>query len=741
MPQITTFILILLSFIPSVSKAQVRHYNVKDGLATEEVRHMVELPNGQIMINSEGAFELFDGKAFKPIPCDRSKLVNLKHSAGYYHLWQGDSLLWLRDYYNLYLFDARINLFRSDAQEVAKVSDVARQMMEGRIRYGDCSPAWRRMADSIGVEAHIECTMQDRQGGKWIGTRNDGVYYLPPARHKATVIDLNDSLNAALFGVKDKRGRTWEATQEGLLCRMPAGERELYNTTNSKGFGHMHMTFVYAMDDGRLLVCNNMRHVGFFDADKRIFTPLFEDDRATEKYRYIVGACNMPDGNLIIYSENGAFVLNTKTDKIEPFSPSEKIMPHSNKYNCIYTDRQGKIWIGTQNGLFVCQDNEITAISANHGLNNNCIRSITEDRKGCIWVGTSAGISRISRDYRIANYAVNEGIPETYMEQKKAVLLDDGRVAFSQARQLVIIDPDSFGVNTASMPVILTGMQCNGIAQVFTEGQEFEHNCNFLSFSFSALNYAAPEHTQYRYMMEGLDQTWRYCCSGDGSGQAVYSAIPPGDYTLRVQASIEGQEWGTEANYHFTILPPWWLTWWAKCILVILCIAAAPLILHAYLAKKKAQMEKANEEKVNKLFSLREEARRQFAKNLKIDPEKVSVFKEEEELVGCMMKSIEENMDNSAYTVDQLAADVAHSRSNLYRHIQSILGITPNDFIRSVRLKHAANLLSETDMPINQIALSTGFSSPRYFSQCFKKAFGVLPSDYRHGAGKTDEEG
>lgn len=60
-----------------------------------------------------------------------------------------------------------------------------------------------------------------------------------------------------------------------------------------------------------------------------------------------------------------------------------------------------------------------------------------------------------------------------------------------------------------------------------------------------------------------------------------------------------------------------------------------------------------------------------------------------------------------------------------------MLGITPNDFLRNVRLKHAAHLLSNTDMPINQIALSVGFQSPRYFSQYFNKMFGVTPSEYR----------
>lgn len=162
---------------------------------------------------------------------------------------------------------------------------------------------------------------------------------------------------------------------------------------------------------------------------------------------------------------------------------------------------------------------------------------------------------------------------------------------------------------------------------------------------------------------------------------------------------------------------------------IALVVLATLIVL--YLKRKKAQLERENEAKVNRLFELREEARHQFAENVNIDPGKISINKEEEELVSKLMKAIEKNMDNTDYTVDQLASDVALSRSNLYRRTQSMLGITPNDFLRNVRLKHAAHLLSNTDMPINQIALSVGFQSPRYFSQYFNKMFGVTPSKYR----------
>ena len=102
-----------------------------------------------------------------------------------------------------------------------------------------------------------------------------------------------------------------------------------------------------------------------------------------------------------------------------------------------------------------------------------------------------------------------------------------------------------------------------------------------------------------------------------------------------------------------------------------------------------------------------------------------------------MVKYIDEHIENPDYNVDMLARDVAMSRSSLYTKMNNMLGITPSDFIRNVRLKYAAELLTESNIPINEVCLKVGFNSQRTFSSNFKKMFGILPSEYR-GKPSTD---
>ena len=67
--------------------------------------------------------------------------------------------------------------------------------------------------------------------------------------------------------------------------------------------------------------------------------------------------------------------------------------------------------------------------------------------------------------------------------------------------------------------------------------------------------------------------------------------------------------------------------------------------------------------------------------------------------------------------------------------MQAGLGITPNEFMRNVRLKRAAQLLAETSIEPSRVGRLVGFQTPRYFNQCFVRLFGVTPKEYREGKG------
>lgn len=721
-----------------------RHWTVADGLPTGEVWQIEELPNGQMLVNCEGVFCLSNGSGFDIVNFDYSRTHQMPtYASGYGRLWQGDSLLWLHDFYRLFLFDVRQRTFRYDVEQ--RLSDATlRRFAEGEVlRNVPDSLQWHRI-DSLGYARNYGTMAQDRQGGLWIGTRNNGIIYLSPRQTVACELSGGHPLIGIARSFTDRQGRIWRCRSDGLEVESD-GTYTLYNVQNIKGLPYNRTTFISELTNGRYILCDSLSTLGYFYPDERRFVSLNTKLQQLKAYRHFVGACTIDQQWTAIYAQSGIILLDTRADTLAQMPAAQAIGRHATKYNCMLKDRDGRLWIGTQNGLFCIEKDDATkplALSSNckrmEGLTNNCIRSLVLDKQGQVWAGTSYGISRITPS--VLNLGPEDGVPAVAMMERAACTTDDGHLVFAIAGdRAVMFAPDSLKY-ASTPPLVITGCWAGtGKAESLLPQLpdiHLSYKQAYITLQFSTLDYAAPSHTSYRYRLLPL-QEWTTVSGADGVGSAVYAALPPGSYTFEVQASTTDGGWGETTAITISIRPPVWLTWWAKLIYALVAIALFTTFLNAYLKRRRQQMERENEARINQLFELREEARHQFAQAVNIEPEKIATNREEELLVEKMLKAIGQNMDNCDYTVDQLATDLGMSRAKLYKKMQTLLGITPNDFMRNVRLKHAAQLLAETSDPVNQISLLVGFQTSRYFSQCFRQMFGVTPSEYR--AGKRED--
>lgn len=88
-------------------------------------------------------------------------------------------------------------------------------------------------------------------------------------------------------------------------------------------------------------------------------------------------------------------------------------------------------------------------------------------------------------------------------------------------------------------------------------------------------------------------------------------------------------------------------------------------------------------------------------------------------------------MGEAELSVDTLAAEMGLGRSQLYRKIKALTNYSPVELMRSLRLRQARSLLTSTDKTISEIAYEVGFSSPAYFTKCYKDAYGETPTELR----------
>ena len=100
------------------------------------------------------------------------------------------------------------------------------------------------------------------------------------------------------------------------------------------------------------------------------------------------------------------------------------------------------------------------------------------------------------------------------------------------------------------------------------------------------------------------------------------------------------------------------------------------------------------------------------------------------ELMQTIDSYIEKNIDNAAYSIEQLGKDAGLSRVHLYRKLKKLTGLTPSQYLRNYRLKEAIEILANEDIRIADLAYRVGFQDQHYFLKCFKDRYGVSPTQY-----------
>jgi AraC-like DNA-binding protein len=108
----------------------------------------------------------------------------------------------------------------------------------------------------------------------------------------------------------------------------------------------------------------------------------------------------------------------------------------------------------------------------------------------------------------------------------------------------------------------------------------------------------------------------------------------------------------------------------------------------------------------------------------------VPVQSEDEKFLRNMVEYIEQNILNYNLSVEELSRQMNMSRVSLYKKVLMITGRSPLEFIRSIRLKKAIQLLADSQMSISQISYEVGFNTPKYFTKLFKEEYNMLPSEY-----------
>lgn len=507
--------------------------------------------------------------------------------------------------------------------------------------------------------AELVSLMEDAEDNLWCGCIQRGIVMVPPRTtaegktfdfmNLSTIENLGYRKDYGAMSAlsRDSEGNTWCGTQDGTLFVLDRNEDVIrkYNLKNAASciFEDRNRDIWIGMTDfglslldrktGRLKPVKEMEHISVStiigDGKDMLYIGtqrhgIWEYDIRTKDCRKLEAADpgnykllrNSYINRLMIDSRNrlwvghflgaACFDIDTRMFLETAVDP---VLNSSVGYALTETD-DGRIWIGTNNGIFVWNDTEwnYRRYTVEDGLSSDMICGLETGAEGEVWCSTFRGINKISPDDgHIQSFSTGNG--SARQEFRKGLSLsDNGTIYFGDSKGITSFTPPVTTSN-AHRNIFLTELYIGNephIPNRFIKKPyrlELSYKQNTITLGFSTMAVRDAENIRFRFRLKGLDDEW-YTTSY-GLNRITYSHIPSGKYTLEICAE-ENSGVSPVHRWKIEVGRPWYRSLTAYVIYLLLL---AVLVSFAYKSFRRKQQEEANEKKLRYYANIAHEIR------------------------------------------------------------------------------------------------------------------------------------
>ncbi len=347
---------------------------------------------------------------------------------------------------------------------------------------------------------------------------------------------------------------------------------------------------------GKLWICGR-DGIDIYDQQKKTITHLGTENGITACTDIMVDNLD----NIWLTKRDGTFsIIDAQRKTIQELDLH--LTPPGNTLTTVilHDGTSANRWIGTPKGLFIIDPAKKTALqfAVPQGLADETVISLLK-RGDTVYAGTNKGVSVITmsgkgagalktvsfgREFGLEKINVGYWLTDNFTNDGKYMWGDKGISILNLAGNMHHIEPDVYisSFNLMDEPAYFTTpVNGNGDSTLKynTSGKvlgpynlpanlEIPYHESSLQFSFTSHSTFKADTTWYRYMLTGTDKTWRKKTSETTTGN--YYNLSPGWYTFKVEATANDGTWGKPAVFNFQVLPPWWQTWWARILFVLL---------------------------------------------------------------------------------------------------------------------------------------------------------------------------
>ncbi len=487
-------------------------------------------------------------------------------------------------------------------------------------------------ADGLGSNS-VWGNLQASDGKFWIGTY-EGIDIYDPETGMLTHLDEEHGLiherSSDLF--EDRNGRIWVTGNFVGISIVDPVRETITQVGKEQGLPSNGGVTVVEQDNNGLMWVGTQRGE-VFTVDEDLKTVSIVKSLPETGSSWVVNILADSKNNIWVASRGSLGrleVINQNDSTLRSVSSDDGLS--SDEIFAIILETDEKIWIATERGvdLLNLSDSTTSTFGVKQGLQAEDVYDIIQN-DGATYLGTSKGLTILTQSYsgtantpvwRASSVGKSHGLTALDFAQGSFMVDDRGRLwAGSEDLILTVIDKETTdtlqypthitGVNVFDDPLKLSNKKllketvnandtlwmpnsgtymrisdatidsispaANDVKWASTTGAyhmptdlTLQSTANFVSFDYNSLQYKLHDQVVYRYILEGIDKTWSPVTYDTHSEN--YRDLPPGEYTFKVASKGYNGIWSDPAEFSFTILPPWWQSWWAYTLFA--CIFA-----------------------------------------------------------------------------------------------------------------------------------------------------------------------